>query len=134
MDPGGNINTETHHLVFCEGERRRFANIIGTPHPTPGLRSSDVSAGGAKTRILFQSQLSVVLLHMVNCTCRYNEQLRSKLPTHWHAIGRGTTAPAKCYRPAVFFHHVGLIALSFLQGKLLHEFQNVVASTVFLLS
>jgi hypothetical protein len=43
------------------------------------------------------------------------------------------TAPAKCFRPAVFFHHVGLglIALSFPQGKLLRKFQNVLTSTSF---
>jgi hypothetical protein len=38
------------------------------------------------------------------------------------------------YRPAVFFRHVGLVALSFPQGKIMGGFQNVVTSTFFLLS
>jgi len=37
-----------------------------------------------------------------------------------------------CYHPALFFLHLCLIALSFLQGKLLYVFQNVVVLYFFL--
>ena len=50
VERGGNKSTETHHLVFCEGEKRS-ENITGTPYHTPARHycvSSDVSAGGAQ--------------------------------------------------------------------------------------
>jgi len=44
-----------------------------------------------------------------------------KIPAHWQLIGRNMTLR---YRPAVFFPHPHLIALSFTQGKIRCAFQK----------
>jgi hypothetical protein len=47
-------------------------------------------------------------------------------PTCWNLIGRSMTARPHCYRPAVFFRQLHLIALSFQQGnKIGSRFKNI---------
>lgn len=51
--------------------------------------------------------------------CMYIQGNPSEIqtPTQGNLIGRNMTAPSLCYRPAVFFHPLRLIALSLPQGK-----------------
>ena len=44
--------------------------------------------------------------------------------TQWNLIGRSTTARCLCYLPAIFFCHIGIIAVSFQQGKIWHAFKK----------
>jgi hypothetical protein len=41
-----------------------------------------------------------------------------RTPTHWTCLAAGDITRHLCQRPAVFFHHLRLVTLSFLQGKL----------------
>ena len=41
-------------------------------------------------------------------------------PTHWNMIGGALPPRRMCYRPAVFFRHLSLIALSFPHRKIRH--------------
>jgi hypothetical protein len=54
--------------------------------------------------------------------------LEIRTPTHWNLMGYSVTpAPFPrrlCYRPAVFFHQLRPIALSFSQGKIRRAFEK----------
>jgi hypothetical protein len=49
--------------------------------------------------------------------------VKIQTPTHWNLIASNMTAPPPVHRPAVFFSHLHLIALSLPQGKIWHAFQ-----------
>jgi hypothetical protein len=42
----------------------------------------------------------------------------------WKLIGHSMTACRLCYRPAAFFCHICIIAISFPQGKIWHIFKK----------
>jgi hypothetical protein len=62
---------------------------------------------------------------MVNCLCICKgAQLKSRVE-RTETLSAAADRPAACHRPAVFFGHVRLVALSLPQGKIDFRFKNI---------
>ena len=100
-------------------------NYIYRPSPTDAM-GIYVPEHPAPSRILRKLDLSARARARTHTHTRV--QLKSKLQYTgtWSAAARQLNR--QCYHPAVFFHHLRLVALSLPQRKIRHAFKNVTAS------
>jgi hypothetical protein len=128
-----NVNLTLISVTQCQSHVFKSKSRPSSVHYQAllALKQQLRSGRSGTSRILPKSVFSI---HFVSYVCNIQGgPVESQSPLPWNLIGYIITADNLCYRPAVFFRHIRLTAVLFLQGKFGSLFINVSISVLFFL-